>query len=168
MKPMTQAGTCLAAAALVLAGCGDSEPPAPTAPGDERIVGKDWQVTGIYTDPEALSTISEAVTNVPSISFGESTAVGTTGCARFVAKVSYAEGEDAANVRDADYLRFDEVRYDERSEDCTGEAAWAHNSLSRLIATDREFDISINPNHQLVLTLRDGKVDSPAVEFVSL
>ncbi|MEX3517527.1 hypothetical protein VVR26_08805 [Corynebacterium camporealensis] len=159
---------CGAVAASLLSACGSEEPTGPQAPGDERIVGKDWQVVGIYTNPDSPSTIPDSLVEVPHISFGESSAVGTTGCTRFTAEVSFSTGEDSTNIRDADVMHLDEITYDEPSESCTGAANWADTSMRHLLREGNDFDISMNPNNQLVLTLDTDEVDSPALRLVSL
>ncbi|MFW9224073.1 hypothetical protein [Corynebacterium striatum] len=154
-------------ATVGLSACG-SEDEGPTPRGDERIVGKDWQVVAIYTKPDEPSAIPQNAVSVPQMSFGESSIVGSTGCSPFQAKVSYTEGEDAANTRDADLMTIDKVRIDTRPDDCTGSALWADNLLRNLLAEEHKFEVRLNPNNQLVLTLDTAEVDSPAIRMVSL
>lgn len=170
-------------------------------PGDDRIVGKDWQVIAIYTAPGAPSALPDAIGNPPHLVFGESTALGSTGCANFVARVSFYKGQERVSIREADSLRIDEINFDSRptpgqpgsgptdSESsgggptdtkssgngptgnvasCEAGQAWAHNHLSRLFIPGARFNISLDPNNQLILTLRDGRVDSPAIRFAAL
>ncbi|MFS8937719.1 hypothetical protein [Corynebacterium sp. c25Ua_89] len=157
----------LLAASMTLGACG-SEDEGPQPRGDERIVGKDWQVVAIYTKPDEPSAIPQTAKAVPQMSFGESSIVGSTGCAPFQAKVSYSEAEDTANIRDADTMHIDKVRMDTRPDDCTGSALWADNLLRNLLAEDHDFEVRLNPNNQLVLTLDTAEVDSPAIRMVSL
>lgn len=125
------------------------------APADDRVVDRDWQAIGIYTAPGASSAVPP---QAPSISFSKTGAVGTTGCSRFVADVDFHD----------DAVRFDSVTWGEQSPNCDGQSAWAHNTLTKLFVEGNDFTVAINPNDQLILTLRDGKVDSPAVRFVAL
>lgn len=157
-----------AGAMLGCAACGSNAPEAPQAPGDDRIVGKDWQVVSIYTAPDAASTVPESLVDVPQISFGESSLVGSSGCAQFRGHVSYHGVEERTNIREADTLRLDEIVYDTPKEDCEGAAGWTDGHMRNLMATGHEFSIRMNPNNQLVLTLRTDAIDSPALRMVSL
>src|SRR5690625_7748125 len=80
---------CLAATALIVAGCSipDGDPPQPL--GDDRVGGKTWQAIGIYTSPESNGAISENTVSVPRVVFGETSMIGSTGCEQFGGQVSY-------------------------------------------------------------------------------
>lgn len=168
----------LAAAALVLAGCStpDDAPPEPL--GDDRVGGKTWQAIGVYTSPESNGAISENALMVPRVVFGETSMIGSTGCEHFRAEVSYfsdapdAQGDSAAELRKADSVRIDSIAYDTEGEtgnvECSGEMQWTHNNLSRLYVEGNEFDIAVDKNNQLILTLQDDLVNSPAIRFVGL
>lgn len=161
---LTWAACCL----LGTAACSNGEEDAPQAPGDERIVGKNWQVVSIYTSPEAASTVPESLANVPQLSFGESSLVGSTGCSQFRGQVSYLGGEKRSNIRDADTLKIDEIEYSAANQDCLGSASWADGHMRNLLASGHEFDMRMNPNNQLILTLRTDAIDSPGLRMVSL
>lgn len=171
MGPRRAARLSAAACALMLAGslaaCGSDEPAQPQAPGDERLMDKTWHAIGIYTSPDAPSTIPEEATDAPTIVFGRNAAVGSTGCARFRADLSFSADNQKAYPEDADTLAINAIEYDERAEGCEGEVAWAHSRLTQLLTADHEFGITIDSNNQLVLTLRDGRVDSPAIRYAS-
>ena len=152
--------------ALTLAACGTPEDNA--APGDQVRMDKSWQVVGIYTAADATSSIPESVQPAPSLTLGTQGLVGTSGCAQFRADATYLNGEEESNVEDADAVRIDSVHVDDTRADCTGESLWAHNQLTRLLAQDHEFTLRVDENNQMVFTLRDGRVDSPAIRFVSL
>lgn len=159
------------AAALCLAtlpGCSSDDAPAPR--GDDLIVGKQWQVTNLYTTPEARSAIAPDTAQVPHMSFGEHTVVGSTGCVPFTAEVSFTEGEKDSTIWDADGMLVEKVDYESvaAGEECTGSAQWADKLLHSLIAQGHEFDFKLNQNNQLVLTLRTDKVDSPIIRMASL
>lgn len=159
--------TCALLSAGMLAACGSNEPEEPQVPGNDRLMDKNWQAIGIYTSPDAPSMIPEEATEAPTITFGQDAAIGTTGCARFRAEVSYTAHNEKVYPEDADTLRIDAIEFDEKSDNCEGEVAWAHSRLTQLLTDDHEFDITIDSNNQLVLTLRDGKVDSPAIRYAS-
>lgn len=166
------------AAAVLLAGCStpDDAPPQPL--GDDRVGGKTWQAIGIYTSPESNGAISENTVSVPRVVFGETSMIGSTGCEQFNAQVSYfsddadADDDAAAELRKADSVRIDSIVYDTEGEtgsvECTGEMLWAHNNLSRLYAEGNAFDIEVDTNNQLILTLQDDVVDSPAIRYIGL
>lgn len=169
---------CLAATALIVAGCStpDDAPPQPL--GDDRVGGKTWQAIGVYTSPETNGAISENTLSVPRVVFGETSMLGSTGCEQFSAEVSYfSEDSDSATpdpteLRKADAVRIDSIVFDTEGEtgsmECTGEMLWTHNNLSRLYAQGNEFDITVDKNNQLILTLQDGRVDSPAIRYIGL
>lgn len=146
-------------AAVALTACGTEE---------GRIVGKNWQVIGIYTTPDAPSAIPETVAEVPDMVFGESTLIGTTGCTRYRAEVSYLDNNAAANIRDADTLRIDELVFDEQASACEGEGAWIHNRLTQILNQGSEYGMKLDPNDELILTVRDGQVDSPSLRLAAL
>lgn len=168
----------LAAGMFVLAGCStpDDAPPEPL--GDDRVGGKTWQAIGIYTSPDANGGISENALVVPRVVFGETSMIGSTGCEHFTAQVSYfsddpeSEEDSSAELRRADSVRIDSINYDTEGEtgdvDCAGEMLWAHNNLSRLYTEGNQFDITVDKNNQLILTLQDDLVDSPAIRYVGL
>lgn len=151
--------------AAVVAGCGEKEP---QAPGDPVVAEKTWQVMGIYTSAQAPSIIPDRVVPAPIMSFGNSGLVGDTGCARFIAQVTYHQGDERAHVSEADSLHIDSMKLDDARPGCAGENLWAHNQLTRLLREGYDFDMQVDPNNQLVLRLRDGRVDSPAIRLVSL
>ena len=168
----------LAATALIVAACStpDGAPPQPL--GDDRVGGKTWQAIGVYTSPETNGAISENTLSVPRVVFGETSMLGSTGCEQFSAEVSYfSEDSDSATpdpteLRKADAVRIDSIVFDTEGEtgsmECTGEMLWTHNNLSRLYAQGNEFDITVDKNNQLILTLQDGRVDSPAIRYIGL
>ena len=104
--------------------------------------------------------------------------LGSTGCEQFSAEVTYFNAaSDSANpdpteLRKADAVRIDSIVFDTEGEtgsmECTGEMLWTHNNLSRLYAQGNEFDITVDKNNQLILTLQDGRVDSPAIRYIGL
>ncbi|PQM74335.1 hypothetical protein [Corynebacterium sp. J010B-136] len=168
----------LAAAAVFLASCStpDGAPPQPL--GDDRVGGKTWQAIGVYTSPETNGAISENTLSFPRVVFGETSMLGSTGCEQFSAKVTYfsdasdSENPDPTELRKADAVRIDSIVFDTEGEtgsmECTGEMLWTHNNLSRLYAQGNEFDITVDKNNQLILTLQDGRVDSPAIRYIGL
>lgn len=168
----------LAAAALSLAACStpDDAPPEPL--GDDRVGGKTWQAIGVYTSPETNGAISENALVVPRVVFGETSMIGSTGCEHFNAKVSYfsddpeSDQDSSAELRKADSVRIDSIVFDTEGEtgevECSGEMQWTHNNLSRLYVEGNEFDIDVDKNNQLILTLQDDLVNSPAIRFVGL
>lgn len=171
MRPLFPrlAATLLAAvsSAALLSGCGSDEDE-PQAPGDKQILDKQWQVVSINTTPDAASTIPESIPQAPTLSFGESTMVGNTGCTQMVGKVTYSADDERENIRDGNRLHFDEVDYDETAKDCHGASVWADNLLRNLISADRDFRYTVNSNNQLVLELVSDAVDSPSIKLVSL
>lgn len=153
-------------AVTLLAACG-SEDDAPRPAGDDRIVDKQWQVVSINTAPDAASTIPESIPHAPEFSFGESTLVGTTGCTRLAARLTYTTDDERENIRDGNKLHFDEVKYDDTDEDCEGSSVWADNLLRNLITSDNDFIYTVNSNNQLILELDTDEVDSPSIKLVS-
>lgn len=151
-----------------LVACGSNEEEEPQPLGDDRIVGKQWQVVGIYSNAANSARVSDSMVDVPHLVLGESTALGNTGCSRFVAKMSFTDDEGKAATNEAARLRFEEMDFDERDEECTGENAWAHNQLSRLFVEGNEFEIFVDRNNQMILTLIDGKVDSPSIRYAAM
>ena len=163
---------CLAAAALcagALSGCGadDAEP---TAPGDDTVVGKQWQVVNLYTTPDAPSAIAKDTTQVPHLSFGEHTMVGSTGCVPFTADVSFRHDEKDSTIWDADSMHVEEVTYEDAAAgpECTGSPQRVDFLLRNLIATSNDFSYEVNENNQLILTLRTDAVDSPIIRLATL
>lgn len=168
----------IAAATLFLAGCStpDGAPPQPL--GDDRVGGKTWQAIGVYISPETNGSISENSLSVPRAVFGETSMLGSTGCEEFSAQVSYfnddpdSQEQDPTELRKADAVRIDSIVFDTEGEtgrvDCTGEMLWTHNNLSRLYTEGNTFDIAVDKNNQLILTLQDGRVDSPAIRYIGL
>ncbi|OFP66170.1 hypothetical protein HMPREF2978_05770 [Corynebacterium sp. HMSC074C01] len=155
--------------ALGVAGCASTEEE-PTPRGDDRIVGKDWQVINLYTSPDAPSSLPTDTAYVPHMSFGEHTAVGSTGCVSFTAEVSFHKDDKASTIWEGDVMRVEKATYESppRSADCEGSVQWADSLMRNLIAEGHEFDFALNPNNQLVLTLRTDKVDSPIIRMASL
>ena len=170
MLPSHPRARAAAATALgvvtLLAACG-SEDDAPQPAGDDRIVDKQWQVVSINIAPDAASTIPESITHAPAFSFGESTMVGTTGCTRLAARLSYTADDERENIRDGKKLHFDEVKYDDTDKDCEGGSVWADNLLRKLISSDNDFIYTVNSNNQLILELDTDEVDSPSIKLVS-
>lgn len=155
--------------AFGLAGCSSAEEePAPR--GDDRIVGKDWQVINLYTSPDAPSSLPADTAHVPHMSFGEHTAVGSTGCVPFTAEVSFHKDDKTSTIWEGDVMRVEKATYESppRSGDCEGSMQWADSLMRNLIAEGHEFDFALNPNNQLVLTLRTDKVDSPIIRMAAL
>ena len=167
MRRLSMALVALCLAALPACGSAEEEP---TPRGDERVIGKQWQVTNLYTTPEAPSAIAPDTAQVPHMSFGEHTVVGSTGCVPFTAEVSFTEGDKESTIWEADGMHVDKVDYESvpSDEDCTGSALWADKLLRTLIAQGHDFDFALNHNNQLVLTLRTDKVDSPIIRMASL
>src|SRR5699024_5267885 len=101
-----------------------------------------------------------------------------TGCAQFNAQVSYfsddadAGGDAAAELRKAESVRIDAIVYDTEGEtgsvERSGARLWAHNNLSRCYAEGNACDIEVDTNNQLILTLQDDVVDSPAIRYIGL
>lgn len=152
--------------AALLSGCGSDEDE-PQAPGDEQILDKHWQVVSINTNPDAASTIPKSIPQAPTLSFGESTMVGNTGCTQMVGKVTYSADDERQNIREGNRLHFDEVEFDETAEDCHGASVWADNLLRNLITSDNDFIYTVNSNNQLILELDTNEVDSPSIKLVS-
>src|SRR5699024_447957 len=169
---------CLAATALIVAGCStpDGVPPQPL--GDDRVGGKTWQAIGVYTSPETNGAISENTLSVPRVVFGETSMLGSTGCEQFSAEGTYFnDASDSANpdpteLRKADAVRIEAIVLDTEGQpgcmECTGEMLRTHNSPSRLYAQGNEFDITVDKNSHLLLTLQGGRVDSPAIRHIRL
>ncbi|WP_234462040.1 hypothetical protein [Corynebacterium macginleyi] len=153
-------------AVTLLAACG-SQDEGPQPAGDDRIVDKQWQVVSINIAPDAASTIPESIPNAPEFSFGESTMVGTTGCTRLAARLTYTANNERENIRDGNKLHFDEVKYDDTYENCEGGSVWADNLLRNLFTSDNNFIYTINSNNQLILELDTDEVDSPSIKLVS-
>ena len=170
-RPAAALTAVLASALLAsgLTGCGSADEE-PTPRGDDRIVGKDWQVINLYTSPDAPSSLPADTAQVPHMSFGEHTAVGSTGCVPFTAEVSFHKGNKASTIWEGDVMRVEKATYESppNGEDCEGSVRWADSLMRNLIAEGHEFDFALNPNNQLVLMLRTDKVDSPIIRMASL
>src|SRR5699024_2417628 len=101
-----------------------------------------------------------------------------TGCEEFSAEVSFfsedpdLQGKDPTDLSNTEAVRSDSNLLDTEGEtgrvDCTGEMLWTHNNLSRLYTEGNTFDIAVDKNNQLILTLQDGRVDSPAIRYIGL
>lgn len=166
---------------VVLAACGsghsdapaNDKSPAATEAGSaaDHIAGRQWQAVGIYTSPDSPARIPRDIAEQPSIVLGKATAVGSTGCVRYSARVSYFDGNEPANVEDANIMRIDHVDFEDagrKDRPCTGSSAWADNNIRQLIAEGAEFAVSLDPNGELILRLRDGQVESPSLRFAGL
>lgn len=161
--------TVLAPTGLVACSQNTAEPPM-------RIAQRNWQVTAIFVDPQSPTNIPESVSPRPEMTFGESSATGSTGCARFQALVSYHRtagnsGEDAeenTTIREANRVKVEKIKMDEPNEGCAGTSAWAHENLSGMLTEGAEFDIAFGTSEQLSLTLVDDRVDSPALRLSAL
>ena len=165
------------------AGCGSSDdtPADATDRADvsDQITGRQWHAVGIYTSPEAPSRIPDNIAEQPTLVLGAGTAVGSTGCSRYSARVSYftSAKEDSkpesANAEDADLMRVDSIKFAEPAgqspnHECAGPAAWADKAMRNLFQAGHDFSIGLDPNGELVLRLADGEVDSPALRFAGL
>ncbi|QPK79479.1 META domain-containing protein [Corynebacterium lizhenjunii] len=134
----------------------------------EVVQDRSWQVVGIYTSPDSPSTIPDTVNPAPSLTLGTAGLVGTTGCAQFRGRADYTHDGQPAAVDTANTLRISSIDFAAPREDCAHESLWAHNQLERLLRADNTFDLRMDKNSELVLTLQDERVDSPAIRFVSL
>ncbi len=156
----------LLAAAATLAAC-TPEP----APVEGSLIGQTWQVTDIFTEPEAPSTVSGSAAGAVEIVFGDSTATGSTGCAPLQADVRFVSGQDAVPADEAEAVEFREVGIPDPADagmPCEGTRAWAHGHMTRLLTDGATFDIeSVSPT-EMVLTLRGDAVDRPALRLAAL
>ncbi|MDY3126726.1 MAG: hypothetical protein SOW59_01140 [Corynebacterium sp.] len=158
----------ITALALTMSACGSADQAPLAVHGDERITDKTWQVVGIYTAPQARSAIPDSMVDVPTLVFGQDSLLGTTGCQRFRADVTYNAAPSTPIDRITE-VSIDAITFDTDASlsDCTGDRLWAHNSLTRLYSVGNAFDVYVNKNDELSLTLQDDLVDSPAVKFIS-
>lgn len=171
---MRRAAALLAVAALLLTGCSRVEV-------DERagaeaieegdvaaVAGPEWTVTDIYLDPGELSTLPPTVAGSVSFAFGDSSAVGATGCAALQANVRFLAGEDLAEPADADRIVFDSVQVGDMDEECAGDARSAHDSVTALVEPGSEFEIARRGPTELVLTKDTPEIDSPSMRLAAL
>lgn len=167
MHPLSPARMALSPARLVpvallatvLSSCSAAAP----QPELDGIIDRQWQVIGIYTSPQLPSAIPAEVVVVPHLTLGRTSAVGSTGCADFAAEISYTAAGDAA----ADTVSFDELRWRHSDRECSEQERWVHNRIEDFIATGNSFDMVRDHNDQLILTLVDERVDSPALRFAA-
>lgn len=164
---MRRALLLLAAAALLSACAPDP------APVEGSLIGQTWQVTDIFTTPEAPSTVSGSAAGAVQLIFGESSATGSTGCAPIQADATFLAGRDPDPVPadEADAVVFSDVGVPDPGEAgmaCEGTRAWAHEHMTRLLTEGATFDIDAVSPTEMVLTLRGDAVDRPALRLATL
>lgn len=95
-RRLPRASLALALAPMIaLAGC--------SAGADERVVGKQWQVTGIFDDPALPASVPEGVVP-PLITFGGRSYTLETGCGSYQGKLKWRD-EGIVSVGDAERTR---------------------------------------------------------------
>ncbi|MDR7330255.1 hypothetical protein [Corynebacterium guangdongense] len=159
----------LLAAAIVLSACA----PDP-APVEGSLIGQTWQVTDIYTTPEAPSTVSGSAAGAVQLVFGESSATGSTGCAPIQAEATFLAGRDPDSAPvpadEAEAVVFSDVGIPDPGEAgvaCEGTRAWAHEHMTGLLTEGATFDIEAVSPAEMVLTLRGDVVDRPALRLAT-
>lgn len=156
----------LLGAAAALSACTPSPEPV-----EGSILGQTWQVTDIFTEPGAPSTVSGAAAGAVHLVFGDSSATGSTGCAPIQADATFLRGGDAVPADDAEAVEFSGVGIPDPAEagmECSGTRAWAHEHMTRLITEGATFDMSATSPTEMVLTLRGDAVDRPALRLATL
>lgn len=121
------------------------------------VAGPIWQFTSIYTSPDAQNDVPQSVAGGVNIVFGDSSAIGATGCAQLKAKTSYSKGGQAAKPNEADRMRFERVSIDNPRPDCSGEGKDVHDRLSGLLHDGAEYDLKRLGPTELLLTSTDAQ-----------
>lgn len=96
------------ASVLLLAGCTQLSAP--------EYVATEWQVTGVYTDAQAPTTVPEESAGVARLVFGQNALTLDTGCRQFGASVDYHQIAPLGEVTTATIGELNEV-FDR--EDCS-------------------------------------------------
>ncbi|MDK8450069.1 hypothetical protein [Corynebacterium mastitidis] len=148
------------AAAVALAACSSEH---------SAVVGPTWQVTGLYTDPGESGDLPADAAGRASLSFGEGTVTGSTGCSRIQGIVRFSAGGSPAAAQDADALTFDRVDIENTGDapgtPCVGGAAHVDATLRELLRG--EYSLSRPSEAELVLTQRSEAVDAPAIRLTT-
>ncbi|KQB86229.1 hypothetical protein [Corynebacterium lowii] len=129
------------------------------------VVGPTWQVTGLYLDPTESGDLPASAAGLAMFSFGEGTIAGSTGCSRIQGIVNFTKDGESSPAQDADTVAFEQVDFEDRSEDCQGGAAYTDATLRDLLRGD--FTIAQPSEAELVLTQRSDEVDAPAIRLTT-
>lgn len=144
----------LGATAPALVACADRPP---------LVHGTAWQITDLYLEPGIPSTLPDTIAGRASLIFGETSVVGSTGCAPIQGAVTFTRDGQAASVENADTVTFDEVEFEVPGQHCVGQAAFIHDQLQSLLAGG--FDLQRTSDHEMVLTRQAEEVDPPAIRL---
>lgn len=155
-------------AALTAALLGGALAATACAPPESAVAGSTWQITGLWTSPDAPGVMPDDAAGRARLVFGESTMVGSTGCSPLQGAVTFTREGEPARAENADLLRIDRVESEEPGEGCVGLSRHVHDSLTEMLSEGTVFDVRHDPNAKLVLTERTGLVDSPAIHLSAL
>ncbi len=136
------------------------------------ITDTSWQVTDVYTTPDYPAEVPESIAGSVTVSFGNSTITGFTGCAPFNATVEFSRTDGDALVPstsgEADHMRVPEMVSDEQvSDDCTGHVRFIHDALLDFFQSG-EFTISRPEETEMIITVATADaqaVDQPAIRL---
>lgn len=132
-----------------------------------RLAESTWQVTAIYTDPEAPAAVPEPAAGLAVVSFGASSLTGVSGCSPIQAGARFSD--DAANPASPDKatsVELTAVEIAQPADDCIGPARHVHDELVAVL-TPGEFTIDRVGDAELVLTHNRGQVDAPAIRLAA-
>jgi hypothetical protein len=141
---------------VTLTGCADTT---------IRTVDSTWLVTNIYTSPDEDNVVSNLVVTQPSITFGQRSVTGTTGCTQFQGFVTYTDNGGSADIDDADHITFTELVVDSLPDDCQGQERLIHQTLVDLLPGT--FELNRRSDSEILLVADVDDIDRPSIRLVS-
>lgn len=144
----------LGAATPALVACADQPP---------LVHGTAWQITDLYLEPGTPSALPDTIAGRATLIFGETSVVGSTGCAPIQGAVTFTREGQASSVENADAVIFEEVEFEVADQQCVGQAAFIHDQLHSLLSGG--FDLERVSDHEMVLTQQAEEIDSPAIRL---
>ncbi|AKE40764.1 putative secreted protein [Corynebacterium kutscheri] len=130
---------------VMLSACGTPEP-----------THNVFEVTAVYTNPDEVSAINPSVAGAVSMSFGNNTVAGFTGCAPFQGFASL----------DQQHARFSQMQFDPISDECSGQNLSIHNALVSLLV-DGEFEVDSRENGILILRSHSEGLEPSSIHLIS-
>ncbi|AKK11836.1 META domain-containing protein [Corynebacterium uterequi] len=138
----------VAAAGVLLSGCAGPEP---------GLVGPQFSVTDLYLQPGQPSSLPPASAGTVTLSFGDASLTGTTGCAPL----------QGVTTLDGDRLHIDALTADPDGQ-CDPGQRRIHDVVVKMLAPGTDFRVSNRGPGEFVLTSNDGALDAPSMRLVRM
>ncbi|MCU9519416.1 META domain-containing protein [Corynebacterium sp. ES2794-CONJ1] len=100
------------------------------------LVGTTWQVTDVFSSADLPSTLPDDNATKVTISFGNSTIVGFSGCSQFTATANYKKDSAPALIDEATTVSFSDFSISPQDElVCTAKTRYIHDALQDILTT---------------------------------